>query len=52
MAYLFVPFPVTWNDLKGHSPVAEFFKRNLTNIFATFRTVSTDMADWRSIGDS
>jgi len=32
---------VTLNDLKGHSPVAGFFKCNRSNICATFYTVST-----------
>jgi len=32
MAYRFVSFPMTLGDLYGHS----------TNIYATFRTVSTD----------
>jgi len=40
MAYRFVP--MTLNDLESHSPVAGLFKCNYTNIFATFRTVSTD----------
>jgi len=32
IAYRFVPFPMTLNDL-GHSPVAGLIKCNLTNIF-------------------
>ena len=43
-AHRFVPFPVTLNDLEGHSPVAGLIERNSTNICATFRTVSTDTA--------
>ena len=35
MAYLFVPFPVTSDDLKGHSPNAGLIKCNSTNICAT-----------------
>jgi len=38
----FVPFPMTLNDLGGHSPVARLFKCNSTNIYATSCTVSTD----------
>ena len=37
IAYRFVPFPMASNDLEGHPPVAGLFKRNLTNICATFR---------------
>jgi len=43
MAYLFVPFPMTLDDLEGHSPNAGLTKCNLTNICATFRTVLTVM---------
>ena len=42
MACRFVPFPVTLNDVEGHSPVTGLFTRNSTNIFATFCTASTD----------
>ena len=35
MAYLFVPFPVTLDDLEGHSHNAGLIKCNSTNIFAT-----------------
>ena len=38
MAYLFVPFPITLDDLEGHSPNAGLIKRNSTNICATFST--------------
>jgi len=42
MAYLFVPFPMTLDDLEGHSPYAELIKCNsTTNICATFSTVLT-----------
>jgi len=44
MAYQFVPFPVTLDDLEGHLHVAGLIKCNLTNICATFCTVSTDTA--------
>jgi len=44
MAYLFVPFPITLNDLKGHSLNAGLIKCNSTNICATFSTVLTDTA--------
>ena len=43
IAYLFVPFPMTLHNLEGHSPNAGLIKCNSTNIFVTFRTVSTDM---------
>ena len=33
---------VTLNDLEGHSPVAGFFKCNLSNIYAAFYTISSD----------
>ena len=42
VTYPFLPFPLTLNDLEGHSPIARFFKYSSTNICATFRTVSTD----------
>jgi len=35
MAYLIVPFPVTLDDLEGHSPNAGLMKCNSTNICAT-----------------
>jgi len=35
MAYLFVPFPVTLDDLEGHSPNARLIKCNSTNTCAT-----------------
>jgi len=44
MAYLFVPFPMTLDDLEGHSPNAGLIKCNWTNICATFSTVLTDTA--------
>jgi len=44
MACRFVPFPVTLNDLDGHSSVAMLFKCSLTNICSTFHMVSTDLA--------
>ena len=33
---------VTLNDLEGHSPVADVFKWNPSNICAAFYTISTD----------
>jgi len=42
MTYRFVSFPVTLDDLEGHSPVARLFKCNSTNVCATSRTVLTD----------
>ena len=44
MAYLFVPFPMTLDDLKGHSCNAGLIKCNLTNICAIFHMVSTNTA--------
>ena len=44
MAYLFVPFPMTLDDLEGHSPNAGLIKCNFTNICVTFSTVLTDTA--------
>ena len=44
MAYLFVPFPMTLDDIEGHSPNAGLIKCNSTNICATFRMVSTNTA--------
>jgi len=44
MAYSFVLFPITLNDIEGHSPVAGLIKCNSTNICVTFRMVSTDTA--------
>jgi len=41
MAYLFVPFPLTLDDLEGHSPNAGVIKCNSMNICATFSTVLT-----------
>ena len=41
MAYLFVPFPMTFDDLEGHSPNAGLIKCNSTKICATFSTVLT-----------
>ena len=35
IAYLFVPFPVTLDDLEGHSPNAGLIKCNLTTICVT-----------------
>jgi len=42
MAYLFVLFSVTLDDLEGHLPVARLIKCNSTNICVTFSTVLTD----------
>ena len=33
---------VTLNDLEGHSPAADLFKCNPSNICAAFYTISTD----------
>ena len=42
MAYQIVATAVTLNDLEGHSPVADVFTCNLSNICAAFYTISTD----------
>jgi len=44
IAYLFVPFPMTFENLEGHSPNAWLTKCNSTNVCATFSTVLTDTA--------
>jgi len=44
MAYLFVSFPMTLDDLEGHSPNAGLIKCNSTNICATFSMVLTATA--------
>jgi len=41
MAYRFVPFPMTLDDLESHSPNAGLIRCNSTNICATFSTVLT-----------
>ena len=42
MAYQMVATAVTLNDLEGHSPVADVFTCNPSNICVTFYTISTD----------
>jgi len=42
MAYKMAATLMTLNDLKGHSPVADLFKCNPSNICAAFYTISTD----------
>jgi len=42
MAYLFVSFSMTLDDLQGHSRDAGLIKCNSTNICATINTVLTD----------
>ena len=42
IAYLFVLFPMTLENLGGHSPNAGLIKCNSKNICATFSTVLTD----------
>jgi len=44
MAYRFVPFPMTLDDLECHWPNAGLIKCNLTIIYATFSTVLTVVA--------
>jgi len=43
MAYQMVATAVTFNDLEGHSPVADVSTCNLSNICVAFYTISTDM---------
>ena len=42
MAYQMVATAVTLNDLEDHSPVADVFTGNPSNIYAAFYTISTD----------
>jgi len=42
MAYQVVPFPMTLDDLEGHSLNAGLIKCTSTNICATFSTVLTE----------
>ena len=42
IAYQMVATAVTLNDLEGHSPVADVFIRNPSNICAAIYTISTD----------
>jgi len=42
MAYQMVAMAVTLNDLEGHSPLANVFKCDPSNIYAAFYTISTD----------
>jgi len=42
MAYQVVPFPMTLDDLEGHSLNAGLIKCSSTNICATFSTVLTE----------
>ena len=42
MAYQMAATAVTLNDFEGHSPVANLFKCNSSNICAAFYTLSTD----------
>jgi len=50
MAYQLMPFPMTLDDLEGHSTNAGgLIKCNSTNICATFSEV---LPDTRSFGDS
>jgi len=44
MAYLFVLFPMTLDDIEGHSRDAGLIKGNSTSVSATFSTVVTDTA--------
>ena len=44
MAYQMVATAVTLNDLEGHSPVADVFTCNPSNICAAVYTISTDRA--------
>ena len=44
MAYLFVSFPVTLDDLEGHSRDAGLIKKQFDEHCATFSTVFSDTA--------
>ena len=44
MAYQMVATAVTLDDLEGHSPFADVFTCNPSNICAAFYTISTDVA--------
>jgi len=44
ISYLFIPFPMTLDDLEGHLPNAGLIKFNSTNICATFSRFLTDTA--------
>ena len=41
MAYKMVATAVTLNDFEGHSPLADVFKCNPSNICVAFYTIST-----------
>ena len=43
MAYQMAATALTLNDLEGHSPVADVFTCNPSNICAAFYTISTDI---------
>ena len=43
MAYRMASVLVTLNDLEGHSPVADLFKCNLSNIVQHFTNISNDV---------
>jgi len=44
MAYLFMPFPMTLDNLEGHLPNAGLIKCNSTDICVAFSMVLTDTA--------
>jgi len=44
VAYPFVQFPMTLDDIEGHSSNVGLIKCNTTNISVTFSTVLTDTA--------
>jgi len=52
VAYQFVPFSVTLDDLEGHSLNAGLIKCKSTNTCVTFSTVWTGRRIARSLGDS
>ena len=52
VAYRMEPVLVTLNDIEGHSPVADLFKCNSSNICAVFYRFSTDSALARSLSDN
>ena len=50
MAYQMVAMAVTLNDLEGHSPVADVFTCNSSNIFAAVYRILTDSVSHGSSG--
>ena len=49
MAYQMVAMAVTLNDFEGHSPLADVFKCNPSNICVALYTISTDSVHARMV---